>query len=105
MYQAEKRSFRIHGRSTTIKLERPFWLALEEISWGQGLGLPALVTDLNDRRSACDHNPGDPPNLASCLRVYCLMHSALGGGMDGAAESLRADHPGLVRLHFKGGGH
>lgn len=80
MYQAEKKSFRIHGRSTTIKLERPFWQALEEISWNRSRSLVALVTDVSDGRSACNQNPEDAPNLASCLRVFCLIHHVHVGG-------------------------
>ncbi len=67
MYQAEKRSFRVHGRSTTIKLERPFWQALEEISWDQSRSLVALITDLSDGYRIDNGNPNDRPNLAPII--------------------------------------
>ena len=37
----EKRGFRIHGHSTTVRLERAFWAVLEMMASEQELELPA----------------------------------------------------------------
>jgi len=76
MYMGEKRSIRIRGRSTTIRLELPYWETLEKISRERGSSLAALIADVEDAfQAAGDHNQ-DKKNLASCLRVYCLRYHA-----------------------------
>ena len=71
-----KRSFRIHQRSTTIKLESPFWQALEDIAEAQMISLADLIAKIDDRCRAVTEGAADKPNLASCLRVFCLMSPA-----------------------------
>ncbi len=73
-YQPEKRSVRIHGHSTTIRLERAFWTVLDEMASEEGVTASALVTRIHDH---CLVN--NDKNLASCLRVVCLKYINLGG--------------------------
>ena len=72
-YLPEKRSIRIHGHSTTIRLERAFWTVLDEMAADEGVTASALVTRIHDH---CLFN--NDKNLASCLRVVCLKYINLG---------------------------
>ena len=69
MFKAEKRSIRLRNRSTTIRLELPFWHALEEIADSQKIRLSALVMSIEH-----DSQTLNQQNLTSCLRVFCLKH-------------------------------
>lgn len=69
----EKRSFRIHGHSTTVRLERAFWTVLEEMAREEGASVAALVARLQDHCLVTNEK-----NLASCLRVVCLKYINLG---------------------------
>jgi len=63
-----RKSIRIHGHSTTIRLEKCFWRVLETLAVHEGRTIPELVTTIHD------HCPVDErKNLASCLRVVCLQ--------------------------------
>ncbi|MGE5547193.1 MAG: ribbon-helix-helix domain-containing protein [Solirubrobacterales bacterium] len=72
-YMPVKRSFRIHGHSTTIRLERAFWTVLDDLAAEEGVTASALITRIHDH---CLFN--NDKNLASCLRVVCLKHINLG---------------------------
>jgi predicted DNA-binding ribbon-helix-helix protein len=72
-YQPDKRSIRIHGHGTTIRLERAFWTVLDEMAADEGIATAALVTRIHDH---CLWN--NDKNLASCLRVVCLKYINLG---------------------------
>jgi len=75
MYMAEKRSIRILNRSTTIRLERPFWQVLERIAETQGIGVNELISKIDeDRRLSRPKENPENRNLASCLRVFCLFY-------------------------------
>lgn len=66
-FRQQKRSLRIHGRSTTMRLERMFWGMLDDVARQAGLPLPRVVEILHD------HLPrSGASNLASCCRVVCL---------------------------------
>lgn len=69
MLMAEQRSIRLHSRSTTIRLELPFWLALEDIAEKQTIKMSALIMQVEHECRTTEQQ-----NLASCLRVYCLNH-------------------------------
>jgi len=73
-YMPEKRSFRIHGHSTTIRLERAFWTVLDEMAGEEGCTTCALIARIHDH---CLVN--NDKNLASCLRVVCLKYINLAG--------------------------
>ena len=65
----QKRGFRIHGHSTTIRLERAFWNVLEFMADNRGVSLPELVELIHDQCMIANEK-----NLASCLRVICLKY-------------------------------
>jgi len=66
-FQPVRRSLRIHGHSTTIRLERAFWTVLEVLAAEEGIPVAAMITKIHDH--CLDTNE---KNLASCLRVVCL---------------------------------
>jgi len=68
-YQPERRSIRIHGHSTTIRLEQAFWTVIEAIAKEEGTTLGALITRISDHCLNANEK-----NLASCLRVVCLKY-------------------------------
>jgi len=65
----EKRALRIHGHSTTIRLERAFWSTLEGMARDMGLTVPALIERIHDQCLVANDK-----NLSSCLRVICLKY-------------------------------
>jgi predicted DNA-binding ribbon-helix-helix protein len=65
----EKRGFRIHGHSTTIRLERAFWSVLEAMAQDDGTTLPEMIQRIHDECIVANDK-----NLASCLRVICLKY-------------------------------
>ena len=66
-FQPVRRSLRIHGHSTTIRLEQAFWTVLEVLAAEEGTTVAAMVTKIHDH--CMDTND---KNLSSCLRVVCL---------------------------------
>lgn len=68
-YLPERRSLRIHGHSTTIRLERAFWSVLEVLAEEEGMPVAGLVTKIYDHCLVANQK-----NLASCLRVVCLKY-------------------------------
>ena len=60
-----KRSFSLAGHRTSVALELEFWDALADIAAARGVGLSALVADLDAERL-----PEQP--LASRLRIFAL---------------------------------
>lgn len=69
----ERRSLRIHGHSTTIRLERAFWNVLEDLAAQEDMTVAGLVTKIYDH---CQFS--NQKNLASCLRVVCLKFINIG---------------------------
>jgi predicted DNA-binding ribbon-helix-helix protein len=65
----EKRGFRIHGHSTTLRLERAFWNVLEWMAENRQVPLPELIEIIHDQCMIANDK-----NLASCLRVICLKY-------------------------------
>ena len=61
-----KRSIMIAGHATSISLEPVFWEALRAVAEAEQLPLNALVARIDAERVA----QGDPPNLASAIRVW-----------------------------------
>ncbi|MBT4218464.1 MAG: ribbon-helix-helix domain-containing protein [Rhodospirillaceae bacterium] len=66
-FQPVRRSLRIHGHSTTIRLEQAFWTVLEVLSAEEGVSVAQLVTKIHDHCMGTNDK-----NLSSCLRVVCL---------------------------------
>lgn len=69
-----KRSFSLAGHRTSIALEPDFWAALEDAAQERGIGLSALVVELDAARA-----DGAAP-LASTLRVFALRRARGGPG-------------------------
>lgn len=69
----ERRSLRIHGHSTTIRLERAFWNVLEELAASEEQSVATVVTKIYDHCQFANQK-----NLASCLRVVCLKFINIG---------------------------
>ncbi len=65
----EKRSFRIHGHSTTIRLERAFWSVVDLMADDFDLAVPQLIERIVDQCIVANDK-----NVASCLRVICLKY-------------------------------
>ena len=70
-YQAETRAMRLHGFSTSIRLEAAFWTTLEEIAAKEQLSVARFVTVLYDE---IQEKIGDVQNFTSFLRVTCLHY-------------------------------
>jgi predicted DNA-binding ribbon-helix-helix protein len=66
-FASDRRSIRIHGHSTTLRLEKSFWDSLEKLASDENMTVPELITAVHDH---CPQT--DSKNLASCLRVICL---------------------------------
>lgn len=65
----EKRGFRIHGHSTTVRLEAAYWSVIEEMAKEEGLSVSKLIETIHDTCLMANDK-----NLASCLRVICLKY-------------------------------
>jgi len=65
----ERRSFRLHGHSTSVRLERVFWTVLESMAAELKMTLPDLVVRIHDQCMIANDK-----NLASCLRVICIKY-------------------------------
>lgn len=74
MHMGEKRSFRLPGGGTTIRLERAFWSVLDDMAEGQGVGLGTLIGRIDDACRARNGQTRNERNFASCLRVFCLTY-------------------------------
>ena len=68
-YMPVRRSIRLHGHSTTLRLEKAFWGVLEDLAEQEGTTLAGLITKIHDH---CLNT--NQKNLASCLRVVCLKY-------------------------------
>ncbi|MDC0390498.1 ribbon-helix-helix domain-containing protein [Candidatus Thioglobus sp.] len=64
-----KRSIRLHGHSTTIRLEIAFWTVLEQMADDEEVSLAKLLELISDTCLVANDK-----NLASCLRVLCLKY-------------------------------
>ena len=65
----ERRGFRLHGHSTSIRLERAFWNVLEAMASDLKMTLPELVRRIHDQCIVANDR-----NMASCLRVICIKY-------------------------------
>jgi predicted DNA-binding ribbon-helix-helix protein len=63
-----RKTMRIRGLRTSIKLEQEFWSYLTEIAAGRRMRLSALVNEV------AEATPGHT-NLASTLRTFALSHA------------------------------
>ncbi|MDR6708660.1 MULTISPECIES: ribbon-helix-helix domain-containing protein [unclassified Novosphingobium] len=83
-YSPATRKLRIHGHSTSVRLEKGFWDILETMAEAEGKSLGRLVTILHDE---VRQSGADLPNFASCLRVMALYYGT--GSRTGCCERLK----------------
>lgn len=88
-YEPERRSVRVEGHCTTIRLERAFWTVLEEISGDEGTTVPSIIAEV---QAHCQHV--NDKNLASCLRVICLKYINMGDWSQAAGAGNEAGREG-----------
>ena len=74
LYETRTRSLRLHGVSTSLRLENLFWTILTEIGARDGMTLNQLITKLYDELAEAGLEKG---NFASFLRVCCARYLAL----------------------------
>lgn len=65
----ERRGIRIHGHSTSVRLERVFWTVLDTIASELKMTVPELIVRVHDQCMVANDK-----NLASCLRVICVKY-------------------------------
>ena len=90
-YQAETRAMRLHGYSTSIRLEAAFWMTLEEIAAKEQLSLARFVAILYDE---IVERIGNVQNFTSFLRVTCMHYLR--------NQELHAQHVADRRVHAEG---
>lgn len=66
---------RIHGRATSVKLERAFWDALEKVARAKSLPLSKLVANVQS-------DMPQQASLASWLRVFAISQDWLRVGKE-----------------------
>jgi predicted DNA-binding ribbon-helix-helix protein len=64
-----KRSLTIAKHRTSVSLEDEFWEALSEIARAEGKSVPALVGEIDKRRSG---KAPEQPSLSAAIRLYVL---------------------------------
>ncbi len=74
LYQTRTRSLRLHGVSTSLRLENLFWTILTEIGARDGMTLNQLITKLYDELTEAGF---EKANFASFLRVCCARYLSL----------------------------
>jgi predicted DNA-binding ribbon-helix-helix protein len=73
-YEPSTRSVRLHGVTTSIRLETLFWHVLDEIGRRDGLSVNRLITKLYDEIVEAR---GEVRNFASFLRVCSMRYLSL----------------------------
>jgi len=71
-----KRSLSIHGHRTSLALEAEFWEVIDGAVEQSGKSFARFIRDLDDERMIAKTNH----NLASYLRVWCLIYIEAKGG-------------------------
>ena len=69
-YAAETRPMRLHGHSTSVRLEAAFWSILTEIAGHEGMSVAQFCQTLHDEMD----QGSETANFASTLRVTCLHY-------------------------------
>jgi predicted DNA-binding ribbon-helix-helix protein len=70
-YQLETRRMRLNGQSTSIRLEKSFWVIIDELAGNEGLTTPAFVSKLHGEVLELY---GDSRNFTALLRCTCLLY-------------------------------
>ncbi len=74
LYRTRSRSLRLHGVSTSIRLEELYWFLLDEIAHRDGMGVNQLIMRLYDELA---ESGADIANFSSFLRVSCSRYLSL----------------------------
>lgn len=74
LWQTRLRSVRMHGFSTSVRLEKVYWTLLEEIARRDGLSVPEILARLYEE--VLDTH-GAVENFSSFLRVCCARYLML----------------------------
>ena len=70
-YEPVTRRLRLNKQSTSIRLERSFWMILDEIARGEGISTPKFISTLHSEILA---QKGEVQNFTSLLRCACLKY-------------------------------
>jgi predicted DNA-binding ribbon-helix-helix protein len=74
LWETRLRSVRMHGFSTSVRLEKIYWMLLEEIARRDGLSVAEMLARLYDELLEAH---GAVENFASFLRVCCARYLML----------------------------
>ena len=94
-YALHTRKLRIHGHSTSVRLEHGFWAILEEMAHVEGRSVGRLVTALHDEMR---RGEGELTNFASCLRVFALHYGIYHSGRFVPAVTAGGSKPLLIGM-------
>lgn len=73
-----KRSIKIKGHSTSVTLEKEFWIALEALAAAHHTTVTAIIVEVDARRTRAE----DHRSLSSHLRVWILEKAGDGVCME-----------------------
>lgn len=93
LYQSTRRSVRLRGSVTSIRLENGFWQVLAEMAEKEGCSLPQLINRLHDDLTDTQL---EQRNFASFLRVVCARYLGEKSQPEAAPETEKsAEEPAL----------
>lgn len=69
LWESQTRSIRMDGMVTSVRLEKMFWMVLEDIAARDDMNVPQLLHQLYNESIDEGHDLG---NFTSFLRVCCL---------------------------------
>lgn len=70
-YRQVTRSYRLHGCSTSVRLEAKFWEIVDEIAAAQDMATSRFLALVHDE---VEEVHGSVDNFASLLRCACLLY-------------------------------
>ena len=89
-YLQVTRSFRLHGHSTSVRLEAKFWEIVDEIAAAQDMTATQFLARIHDE---VEEIHGRVDNFASLLRCACLLYLQ---GPRHTIEAARGELPGQL---------
>ena len=92
-YRQVTRSFRLHGHSTSVRLEAKFWETVDEIAAAQGMTTSRFLARIHDE---VEEMHGEVDNFASLLRCACLLYLQGPQSTIEAARSELSDQVGVA---------
>jgi predicted DNA-binding ribbon-helix-helix protein len=94
-YALHTRKIRIHGHSTSVRLELGFWAILDEMAHVEGRSVGRLVSMLHDEMR---QGETDLTNFASCLRVFALHYGIHHSDRFAPVGAITASKPRLFGI-------